>query len=277
MPNGGRGVHPLGDAGAHLPPDRHARRRNRGPADRRDREGRALLPLRQSRRDRVRGPVALRRRPRTRTATSASEAAARTTASAPRSRAPSCARCSASCCGRCPTSRWAHRSCSARAPSSTGSNGWSARSRRGLRRSGCPRPRSRLLRAPAVDALEIPVDQRPDREQQLLQCGGEAVDRRPAGSARGSTETPGSARSSSPPRRSSSARACQPGRWWPALSGARGLGDQTARRRPTRCSAAARAVAAHRSAHRPSNVTSSCALLERRGGRRGIPRARRAA
>ena len=45
MPDGGRGVRPLGDARADLPAHGHPRHRARRAADRRGGEGRALLPL----------------------------------------------------------------------------------------------------------------------------------------------------------------------------------------------------------------------------------------
>ena len=92
-----RGVRALGLGGPDLPAHGHARRRAPRDADRRGPEGRALLPLGQPRRDRLRRTRSASTSRATRTTTSASAAAARTTAWAPRWRARSCARSSPSC------------------------------------------------------------------------------------------------------------------------------------------------------------------------------------
>ena len=102
---GRRGVRALGDAGADLPPHDHraggaARRVDRGGG-----EGRALLPVGQPRRGRVRARPGRSTSPAIPTATPASAAAGRTTASAPRWPARSCGRSSPSCSRGCPTSR----------------------------------------------------------------------------------------------------------------------------------------------------------------------------
>ena len=96
LPSGGRGVRALGLAGADLPAHDHAAGRAARPRAARGREGRALLPLGQPRRARLRGPVALRHHARSQPPPRASAAAARTTAWARRWRAHSCARSSAS-------------------------------------------------------------------------------------------------------------------------------------------------------------------------------------
>ena len=86
-----RGDRALGDAGDPLPAHRHARHRARRPEDPRRREGRALVQLGEPRRGRVPRPLPLRRDARRPTSTSASAGPARTTASAPTSRAARCA------------------------------------------------------------------------------------------------------------------------------------------------------------------------------------------
>ena len=78
---------------------------------------------------------------------------------------------------RSPTSRPASRRCSARARSSTGSSGWTCsftpRAERSAGYSIGMSWTSARLRAPALEALEVPVDQRPERQQHLAQRLGQ--------------------------------------------------------------------------------------------------------